>query len=49
MGDARKVKYVIPEIDRNYLELDEDVGEIFLFVAIKLNLEKDGISFSPIN
>lgn len=40
MGDDRRSKYVIPDIDQNYLELDKQVSDIYLYVVIKLDAEK---------
>lgn len=40
MESERQSKYCVPKIDQNDLELDDEVRELFLFVAIKLKTDK---------
>lgn len=49
MGDERRSKYVIKEIDQSSLELDKEVIELFLFVVIKLDTIKEAISSCYVN
>lgn len=47
MGDERQSKNVISKIDQNYLELDDDVRGIFLFVPVRLDMKNGNYILLP--